>query len=487
VNHTAWLARRAMLAISLMIGFYVLAMGVVVLLLWMAYGSVVSLELPNPQTAYLCVATAVAILVAIFPRPDKFVPPGPRVDESSHQRLFAAIREVASVLKQEMPSDVYLVNDVNAWVTHRGGIMGFGSHRVIGLGLPLLQGFTVGEFKAVLAHEFGHYAAGDVSLGPWIYKTRAAIGRAVATLEDSILAGLFVWYSKIFLRLTHAISRRQEFIADALAARTVHPDIMASALRRTPALTVAFHSFWQYEMAPALNAGCVPPIMAGFEAYLASDAVSSAVHQLVGRVESEQEPDPYDTHPLLIERLSALSGMARPGAEPEPGPPAATLLPDIEADARDLLEFIVGGSLWSQLRKVEWSELAQVYAKQWRELTRQWTKFLGEYTTDTLPCGFEAFKKAGSRLMAGDAELRVERACQAFSVGVALALLDTGAIAETRPGCPVVFRKGDASIEPFAAVAQLAEGTLTIEEWRARCEVMGIAGRTLSPAVALAS
>jgi Zn-dependent protease with chaperone function len=34
--------------------------------------------------------------------------------------------------------------------------MGFGSRRVMGLGLPLLQALNVSQLEAVLAHEFGH-------------------------------------------------------------------------------------------------------------------------------------------------------------------------------------------------------------------------------------------------------------------------------------------------------------------------------------------
>src|SRR2546430_16869096 len=81
-----------------------------------------------------------------------------------------------------MPTEVSLVADVNAFVTTRGGFMGFGSRRVMGLGLPLLQTLGVRELRAVLAHEFGHYHGGDTKLGPWIYKTRAAIGRTLQGL-----------------------------------------------------------------------------------------------------------------------------------------------------------------------------------------------------------------------------------------------------------------------------------------------------------------
>lgn len=120
-----------------------------------------------------------------MPRPDRFVPPGPRVDPSAYPRLVTIIRDIAARLGQALPSEVFLLNEVNAWVTHRGGVTGIGSQRVMGIGLPLLQTLTVGELRAVLAHEFGHYSSVDVKLGPWIYKTRAAIGlrRASARLR----------------------------------------------------------------------------------------------------------------------------------------------------------------------------------------------------------------------------------------------------------------------------------------------------------------
>jgi heat shock protein HtpX len=61
--------------------------------------------------------------------------------------------------------------------------MGVGSRRVMGIGLPLLQLLSVSQFEAVLAHEFGHFHGGDTHIGPWIYRTRAGIGRTLSTLQ----------------------------------------------------------------------------------------------------------------------------------------------------------------------------------------------------------------------------------------------------------------------------------------------------------------
>jgi heat shock protein HtpX len=105
------------------------------------------------------------------------------------------IREVARAAGQPMSSEVYLVPERNAFVTQRGGIMGFFSRRVFGLGLPLLRTLDADQMRAVLAHEFGHFHGGDTKLGLWIYKTRSAIGRTLHALEQrgSALSLPFRW------------------------------------------------------------------------------------------------------------------------------------------------------------------------------------------------------------------------------------------------------------------------------------------------------
>jgi heat shock protein HtpX len=486
LNQTTWLARRALLAIALMIGFYVLALGIAAALVFVPFAAWNYLGQVYPKLALGCVVSAIAIVWAVLPRPDRFEPPGPKLDDASHPELLAAVRDVASATSQAMPADVFLVNDVNAWVTQRGGIMGFGSHRVMGLGLPLLQGLTVSEFKSVLAHEFGHYAAGDVKLGPWIYKTRSAIGRAIAHLDESWLSGIFKAYGKVFLRLTHAISRQQEFLADAVAARAIHPTAMASALRKTEGLAPAFASYWSTEVGPALNAGCLPPLTKGFHQFLSSATVSEAVGRLVQISEAEGESDAFDTHPPLRERLAALTTLTAGAAKLPDNRPATVLLRNPESDALSLLTFAAGVEACTKLRRIEWNQLAtEVYPTQWRETTQEHATFLAKYTADTLPSGAREFSEAGRPLSpSGEAQLRAAFAVNALSVAVAVALLDAGAVPDNVPGHPICFRTSSASMEPFVAIAHLADGSLSLDDWKAQCVAMGIAGKPLAPVAA---
>jgi len=115
------------------------------------------------------ITLAATLLWSLIPRRDKFVAPGMPLSRSERRRLFAELDDIAASLNEEMPREVYLVPDANAFVVDRGGVMGFGSHRVMGLGLPLFSVLTVSQFRALLAHELAHDYGGDTSLGPWAY------------------------------------------------------------------------------------------------------------------------------------------------------------------------------------------------------------------------------------------------------------------------------------------------------------------------------
>src|SRR5262249_21182505 len=157
--------------------------------------------------------------------------PGMLLERSAHPRLFSELENIANGLNEPLPRDVYLIGAPNAFVADRGGVMGFGSRRIMGLGLPLLSLLTVSQFRAVLAHEFAHYYGGDTSLGPWVYKTKTSIVRvfenvgsvrafariAVLGVMYVVVTTLLKWYFIAFLRVINLISRKQEYRADELA------------------------------------------------------------------------------------------------------------------------------------------------------------------------------------------------------------------------------------------------------------------------------
>ena len=149
----------------------------------------------------------------------RFAAPGPKISEADEPRLMALIDEEAKAAGETVPEDIYLTMEANAAVMQRSR-----THRVMIVGIPLLHILTERELRGVIAHEFGHYSGGDTKLGPWIHRTRETIGRTIRQLSDDdgdeswskrLVRLPFIWYGKAFLRITAAISRRQEFAADA--------------------------------------------------------------------------------------------------------------------------------------------------------------------------------------------------------------------------------------------------------------------------------
>jgi heat shock protein HtpX len=130
----------------------------------------------------------------------------------------------------------------------------------MGLGLPLLQMLSVSQLHAVLAHEFGYFHGEDTKLAPWLCKTRAAIGRTLQGLAEcsSLLQKPFLWYGKALLRITHAVSRRQEFAADEFAVCLVGSRPVSEGLKLIYGAALAFNTSWSNGVAPILSRGFHP-------------------------------------------------------------------------------------------------------------------------------------------------------------------------------------------------------------------------------------
>ncbi len=483
------IAARAALALALMVGFYLLALGIAALLLAIPFLEVRYIGHVSGKLTLVAVMGAGTILWSILPRRDRFEDPGPRLDPAEHPRLFAAIREVARATGQAMPVEVFLVPQLNAWVAQRGGVMGFGSRRVMGLGLPLLQVLSVRQLRAVLAHEFGHYHGGDTRLGPWIYLTRAAIGRSIAQLErqGSALAKPFRWYGNAFLRITHAVSRRQEYTADALAARTVGAAPQREALRILYGTAGAFDRYWQDELVPALQRGLLPPLASGYRHYLAAPPVVPQVEESVRQALEQGVSDPYDTHPSLAERLAALEGMPD-GAAPDGDPSAITLFDDVPALERRLVTFLAGPE--ATFEPVGWEQMGErLWRPFWRDRAAQHAAGLRGLTpADLPPCAADlsplvvrfGFTAEGEEISTE----QVQGAAWVVGVALCTALADRGWTISALPGEDVVLRSDAGALQPFTLMRDLDAGTLSAGEWLLLCERAGITRLDLGAAVA---
>lgn len=486
-SSVASLALRAVLALVLLVGFYALALSIAAGMLYLVYLLVTSGSRIPLKLVLLAVIVAVTILWSILPRLDEFQPPGPRLEPTDHPRLFEALREIAEATGQSMPREVYLVPDVNAWVSSRGGVMGIGSRRIMGIGLPLLQQLSVDQLRAVLAHEFGHYHGGDVAVGPWIYQTRAAIGRTIQAFHESgssVMHVPFQWYGSMFLRVTHGLSRHQEFQADALAARVVGPEALADGLRTVHRIAPAYDAYLQSEVAPVLEAGFRPPLAEGFSRFVTVPTIASRLDEVLTEQLDEDQADPFDTHPPLAQRLAAVEGLppgpARPGGETL----AIELLDDVDATERLLVEHLRQGLPARRDRAIGWDEVGgRVAARSVRKTAKEHAEHVQGMTVGTIPtdlAGLAGWTRAAVS-HTGDAPEEALARFAAVTLGqvVLHRLAEAGWSLESLPGEPMAAVSGDDRLAPVLRLQELMDGELEVAQWTEELERLGISELSL--------
>jgi Zn-dependent protease with chaperone function len=472
------LAGRAAAAVALTVGFYTLALGVAGALIAFPILGMATEDVPfNIWLAAFCIVTGLTILRAIAPRRERFEPPGPELTRDGQPELFGEIEAVAREVGEPLPEHVYLAPDVNAAVTEERRPFG-AARRMLIVGLPLLQALTPRQLRAVIAHEFGHYVGGDTRLGPWTWRTRAAIGRTLEHLRDEesigrrIVSKPFEWYARLFMRVTAAISRRQEFAADALAARVAGAGAQAAALRRVHAVAPAYEAYFGDELLPVLEAGYRPPIADGFDRFMASGKVREAVDEHLEAELREDETDAYDSHPSLRERLAAL-GESEQSERHDGGEGAARLLRDREALEAALVDAMATEEARGKIAPLPWDEVAgKVYLEDYRRMVGDLGGAFAGVTLGEAPRLVGDPEELGERLRRARPVVPPEDAPGAafgtLAGATVLALAERGYAVATGPGEPIACVREGERLTPFDDLAAVARGDEPAERYAER-------------------
>jgi Zn-dependent protease with chaperone function len=285
-------------------------------------------------------------------------PEGLELDARSAPELFAMIEALRRQLGAPRFHHVLLTDDFNAAVVQspRLGIFGWPRNYLL-IGLPLMKGLTVEQFKAVLAHEFGHLAKGHGQAANWIYRQRLRWSRLMETLETTESGGRFLfkpflnWFAPYFNAYSFPLARANEYEADATSARLTSASAAAAALTNVNVVGAYLaERYWpqihkQVEDQPQ-------PRFAPFSSmshHVATEVEPALAQRWLDRA-MEAETTLADTHPALADRLKAI------GEAPRLAPPAA-------GEAADRL---LGASLagiterfdqrWQQLILASWQQ-----------------------------------------------------------------------------------------------------------------------------------
>jgi Zn-dependent protease with chaperone function len=89
----------------------------------------------------------------------------------SQPELFAFIQRLCTEIAAPLPRRVFLSPDVNAAVVSSTALVNLviPAREDLVIGLGLVNALNLVEFKAVLAHEFGHFSQKGIRLGPYVY------------------------------------------------------------------------------------------------------------------------------------------------------------------------------------------------------------------------------------------------------------------------------------------------------------------------------
>jgi Zn-dependent protease with chaperone function len=195
------------------------------------------------------------------------------INESEQPQLFSFIRQLTTDTQTQFPKKIVLSPEVNASVFYNDSFwsMIFPVKKNLQIGLGLVNSLTLSEFKAVMAHEFGHFSQRSMKLGSFVYNVNKAVYNMLYENNDygSFLQkwgnlhwaiGIFVWvtiqivkgiqqilqgmYS--FINKNYmSLSREMEFHADAVAASVSGSSNLISALQKLEISDVCYQTVLQ--------------------------------------------------------------------------------------------------------------------------------------------------------------------------------------------------------------------------------------------------
>lgn len=183
--------------------------------------------------------------------------------------LIAYIHAIADEVGAPKPHKVYISDRVNASVSYDLSLLNIliPSKKNLEVGMGLVNVVNLSEFKAILAHEFGHFAQRSMLLGRYVYvahqiawrlvNKRDALDKGLAVLSSIDLRiawigwilSIIVWSIRAFIQVLfsvvvvseRALSREMEYQADKVAVSSTGSDAIVLALHKLQAADQAYH------------------------------------------------------------------------------------------------------------------------------------------------------------------------------------------------------------------------------------------------------
>lgn len=237
----------------------------------------------------------------------EFEDAGRSLREDEAPELWALVREVAQAVSTRPVDEIQVTPGTDMAVYERGSFkerMQDRARRILILGVGTLNGFNQNAFRAVLAHEYGHFRHRDTAGGDVAIRVNNDMMKfAVAMIEG----GQAVWwnvafqflrlYHFLFRRISHGATRLQEVLADRVAARRYSPQAFEEGLTHIIRREIEFEDIAYWEITNANKARRAVQNLYELKA-MEEQKTEEKIKAAINRPTSED-----DTHPSPAERF----------------------------------------------------------------------------------------------------------------------------------------------------------------------------------------
>lgn len=196
------------------------------------------------------------------------------VKQEDQPELFAFIKKLTQETQTPFPKHIYISADVNACVFYDSSFwsMLLPIRKNLQIGLGLVNSVNLSEFKAILAHEFGHFSQRSMKLGSYVYNMNHIIynllydndGYSETLTKWGNISGYFAFFAMLTAKIVVgiqwilqkiysvinksylALSRQMEFHADTVAAAVSGSEPLINSLRRLEVADNSYQRLFQF-------------------------------------------------------------------------------------------------------------------------------------------------------------------------------------------------------------------------------------------------
>lgn len=239
--------------------------------------------------------------------------PGRELKKEEAPKLFSLTDEVAQIMGTRPIEEIRITPLTDLAVYEKGTKrekMNDEGKRILILGTAVLKDFKKEDFKAVLAHEYGHFTHRDTAGGEVAFRVQNDITKYFIALynaqQNTIWNVAFHFlrlYNFIFQKISHGASRLQEVLADRVAAETFGTTAFVNGLTHVIKRQIEFGKYADVEIEEALE--LKRPINNLYELKGNQDAtIEEELNKALNSKTTEE-----DTHPSPADRFRYIDGI----------------------------------------------------------------------------------------------------------------------------------------------------------------------------------